>query len=232
MKAGEFTYRYARAALTVDCAVFAFAEGALHVLLIRRGQAPFEGAWALPGGFVEMDETVEAAARRELQEETGLGPIYLEEQGSFSRVDRDPRERVISIAFVALLRGIPDVMRGSDAADARFFPVHEVPLVAFDHDEILRAAQERLRMQFRTRLTCAELLPRKFPLRDLQTLYEAVLGAKIDKRNFRKRVLAMGILVPTGEREEGVTHRAAELYRFDKKRMEKLEKDGFVLGFG
>jgi 8-oxo-dGTP diphosphatase len=232
MKAGAFTYRYARAALTVDCAVFAFAEGALHVLLIRRGQAPFEGTWALPGGFIEMDETVEAAARRELLEETGLEQIHLEELGTFSRVDRDPRERVISIAFVALLRGVPEVMRGSDAADARFFRVDEVPALAFDHEEILRAARARLRAQLRTRLSCVELLPRKFPLRDLQTLYESILGAPIDKRNFRKRMLAMGMLVPLGEREEGVTHRAAELYRFDKKRIEKLEKDGFVLGLG
>ena len=227
-----FTYRYARAALTVDCAVFAFAEGCLHVLLIRRGQDPFEGMWALPGGFVDVHETVEAAARRELEEETGLSEIFLDELGTFSALDRDPRERVISIAFVALLRGIPRVLRGSDAAEARFVPVHELPALAFDHDEILRAARERLRQQFRTRFTCVELLPKKFPLRDLQTLFEAVLGAPIDKRNFRKRMLATGVLVPTGERESAVTHRAAELYRFDKKGMERLARDGFVLGLG
>ena len=226
-----FTYRYPRAALTVDCAVFAFAEGALHVLLIRRGQAPFEGMWALPGGFVGMEESVEAAARRELQEETALDHIYLEELGSFSRVDRDPRERVISIAFVALVRGIPDVLRGSDAAEARFFAVDAVPELAFDHDAILNAARERLRLQLRTR-PVAELLPKKFPLRDLQALYEAVLGTPIDKRNFRKRALKAGVLVATGDVEEGVTHRAAELYRFDKRRMEKLEKEGLVLGIG
>ena len=226
-----FTYRYPRAALTVDCAVFAFAESALHVLLIRRGQAPFEGMWALPGGFVGMQETVEAAARRELQEETALDHIYLEELGSFSRVDRDPRERVISIAFVALVRGVPDVLRGSDAAEARFFAVDAVPDLAFDHDAILSAARERLRLQLRTR-PVPELLPRKFPLRDLQALYEAVLGAPIDKRNFRKRALKAGVLVATGDVEEGVTHRAAELYRFDKRRMEKLEKEGLVLGIG
>lgn len=226
-----FTYRYPRAALTVDCAVFAFAESALHVLLIRRGQAPFEGMWALPGGFVGMQETVEAAARRELHEETALDHIYLEELGSFSRVDRDPRERVISIAFVALVRGVPDVLRGSDAAEARFFAVDAVPDLAFDHDAILSAARERLRLQLRTR-PVPELLPRKFPLRDLQALYEAVLGAPIDKRNFRKRALKAGVLVATGDVEEGVTHRAAELYRFDKRRMEKLEKEGLVLGIG
>ena len=187
--------------------------------------------WALPGGFVGMEETVEAAARRELQEETALEHIYLEELGSFSRVDRDPRERVISIAFVALVRGIPDVLRGSDAAEARFFPVDSVPELAFDHDAILSAARERLRLQLRAR-PVSELLPKKFPLRDLQALYEAVLGASIDKRNFRKRALKTGVLVATGDVEEGVTHRAAELYRFDKKRLEKLEKEGLVLGIG
>jgi len=226
------TYRYPRAALTVDCAVFAFAEGALHVLLIRRGQAPFEGMWALPGGFVGMEETVEAAARRELQEETAPDHVYLEELGSFSRVDRDPRERVISIAFVALVRGIPPVLRGSDAAEARFFAVNEVPALAFDHDAILSVARERLRVQLRTLPISVELLPKRFPLRELQALYEAVLGSAIDKRNFRKRALKAGVLVATGDVEEGVTHRAAELYRFDKKRMERLEKDGLVLGIG
>jgi 8-oxo-dGTP diphosphatase len=226
---GRFVYRYPRPALTVDCAVLAFEARALSVLLVRRGRAPFEGSWALPGGFVHIDETLEEAARRELAEETSLDDVYLEELRSFSRVDRDPRERVISVAFVALLRGRSSAVReGSDAADAKWFPVDAVPPLAFDHGEILEVARERLRERMRTRPIGFELLPRRFPLRDLQDLYEAVLGEPLDKRNFRKRVLALGVLEATGEREEGVAHRAAELYRFDEKRYRKLERSGFT----
>jgi 8-oxo-dGTP diphosphatase len=225
----RFVYRYPRPALTVDCAVLAFEARALSVLLVRRGQAPFEGSWALPGGFVHVDETLEEAARRELAEETSLDDVYLEELRTFSRVDRDPRERVISVAFVALLRGRSSAVReGSDAAEARWFPVDALPPLAFDHDAILEAARERLRERLRTRPIGFELLPRRFPLRDLQDLYEAVLGEPLDKRNFRKRVLALGVLEATGEREEGVAHRAAELYRFDEKRYRKLERSGFA----
>lgn len=226
---GRFVYRHARPALTVDCVVLAFERGELSVLLVRRGAAPFAGRWALPGGFVEMDETLEAAARRELAEETSLEDVYLEELRTFSRVDRDPRERVISVAFVALVRGrSTTIRRGSDAADARWFSLAAVPDLAFDHAEILEVARERLRQRVRTRPVGFELLPRKFPLRGLQELYEAVLGASVDKRNFRKRVLSLGVLEATGEREEGVSHRAAELYRFDERRYRKLERSGFA----
>jgi 8-oxo-dGTP diphosphatase len=231
-----FTYAYARPALTVDCVVLAFEARSLSVLLVKRGVAPFEGRWALPGGFVHVDETLEDAARRELREETGLTSVYLEELKTFSRVDRDPRERVISVAFVALLRGRAAKSRahdagvhaGSDAAEARWFPLAELPELAFDHDEILDVARDRLRMRLRTRPIGFELLPERFPLRALQDLYEAVLGAPLDKRNFRKRVLSLDVIEPTGAREEGVSHRAAELYRFDEKRYRKLERSGFV----
>ncbi|GAB4195002.1 MAG: NUDIX domain-containing protein [Sandaracinaceae bacterium] len=225
----RFVYRHPRPAITVDCVVFAFEARSLSVLLVRRGQPPFAGSWALPGGFVRVDETLEEAARRELAEETSLADVYLEELRTFSRVDRDPRERVISVAFVALLRGrSPAVREGSDAAEARWFPLDALPPLAFDHAEILEAARERLRERLRTRPIGFELLPRRFPLRDLQDLYEAVLGEPLDKRNFRKRVLALGVLEATGEREEGVAHRAAELYRFDEKRYRKLERSGFT----
>jgi 8-oxo-dGTP diphosphatase len=223
------TYRHPRPALTVDCVVLAFEAGALSVLLIRRGLAPFLGSWALPGGFVRIDETLEEAARRELREETGLPQVYLEELRTFSRVDRDPRERVVSVAFVALVRGRSEqVKEGSDAAEARWFPLAALPPLAFDHGEILEAARERLRTRLRTKPIGFELLPARFPLRALQELYEAVLGTPLDKRNFRKRVLSLGVLAETGEQEEGVPHRAAALYRFDERRYRKLERSGFV----
>lgn len=226
---GRFVYRHPRPALTVDCVVFAFEARELSVLLVRRALPPFAGAWALPGGFVQMDETLEQAARRELAEETSLTDVYLEELRSFSRVDRDPRERVVSVAFVALLRGRSSaVHEGTDAADARWFGLAELPTLAFDHAEILAVARERLRQRLRTRPIGFELLPKRFPLRALQDLYEAVLGEPLDKRNFRKRVLSLGVLEATGEREEGVAHRAAELYRFDEKRYRKLERSGFA----
>lgn len=227
---GRFTYAHARPALTVDCVVVGFEERALSILLVRRGGAPFAGAWALPGGFVHVDETVEMAARRELEEETGLRIGYLEELGSFSALDRDPRERVISIAHVALLRGpLPEVHHGSDAAATAWHPCDALPELAFDHEAIVTLALERLRERVRTRPIGFELLPKKFPLRALQELYEAILGAPLDKRNFRKRVLELGILVDTGDVEQGVAHRAAALYRFDERRYRALEKTG--LGF-
>lgn len=225
----EYTYRHPRPALAVDCVVFAFEARALSILLIRRGIPPFEGRWALPGGFVHIDETLAEAAKRELAEETGLQGVYLEELATFSRVDRDPRERVVSIAFMALVRGrSTQIQRGSDAADARWFGLEELPPLAFDHGEIVETARARLADRIRSRPVGFELLPKKFPLRDLQALYEAVLGRALDKRNFRKRVLSLGILEPTGEYERGVSHRAAELYRFDERRYRKLERSGFV----
>jgi nicotinamidase/pyrazinamidase len=165
----QFVYRHPRPALTVDCVVLAFEEGKLSVLLVRRALDPFAGSWALPGGFVHVDETLEEAARRELSEETGLGNVYLEELKTFSRVDRDPRERVISVAFVALVRGRSSrVKEGSDAAEARWFPIEALPSLAFDHGEILEVARERLRTRLRTRPIGFELLPTRFPLRQLQ----------------------------------------------------------------
>jgi len=222
------TYEYPRGALTVDCVVFGLDEQELKVMLIQRGLAPFEGKWALPGGFVRVDETLEEAARRELAEETGLSDIFLEQLYTFGAVDRDPRERVVSIAYYALVN-LSDhkVHAATDARDAAWFGVHDMPSLAFDHAGILQMALDRLRAKLRYQPIGFELLPKKFTLSQLQRLYELVLERELDKRNFRKRVLAMDLLEETDEVQQDVAHRAARLYRFDERKYRRLAKAGF-----
>jgi 8-oxo-dGTP diphosphatase len=221
-------YEYARPALTVDCVVFGLDADDLRVLLIQRALAPFEGQWALPGGFVRIDETLEEAARRELEEETGLGKVFLEQLYTFGAVDRDPRERIVSVAYYALVN-LRDhrVHAATDARDAAWFGVNDVPHLAFDHGDILQTALERLRGKLRYQPIGFELLPKKFTLSQLQHLYELVLERELDKRNFRKRVLAMDLLIETEDVERDVAHRAARLYRFDETKYRRLAKTGF-----
>ncbi len=222
-----FHYQYPRAALTVDCVVFGFDDSELKVLLVERGLEPFKGRWALPGGFVRVDETVDAAARRELMEEAGLSDIYLEQLYTFGELDRDPRERVVSVAYYALVK-LADfgVKASTDAADAQWFPVSKTPKLAFDHANILSTALARLKGKVRYQPIGFELLPPKFTLAQLQHLYEAVLEAPLDKRNFRKKVIGFGLLVPFDEYTEGIG-RPAQLFRFDTAKYERLKKRGF-----
>lgn len=224
-----FTYRYPRAALTVDCVVFGFDEGALKVLLIRRGIDPFKGQWALPGGFVRPDEALDAAALRELQEETGLREVYLEQLYTFGAIGRDPRERVISVAYFALVRRADHVPAAdTDAAEAEWFEVGNAPALAFDHVEILQAALDRLRGKIRWQPVGFELLPKKFTLGQLQALYEAILGRDLDKRNFRKKLLALDLLVALDETTTAMSRRPAQLYRFDQRKYQALTRKGFI----
>jgi len=212
-----FCYEYPRAALAVDCCVFGVDEGALKILLIRRGIQPFAGCWALPGGFVRLDETLEEAARRELREETGLERVSLEQLGAFSELDRDPRERVVSFAFSALVKlAHHQVRAATDARDADWFPVKKLPALAFDHTGIIVAAVLALRKKTRHEPVGFELLPARFTLTQLQKLYETILEKPLDKRNFRKKVLQSGLVVALDAREENVAHRAARLYRFKR----------------
>lgn len=222
------TYDYARPALTVDCVVFGLDEE-LQVLLVQRDLEPFVGRWALPGGFVRVGEGLEEAALRELEEETGLGDVYLEQLMSFGHPDRDPREHVVTIAYYALVK-LSDhrVRAATDARDAAWFAVTDVPSLAFDHERILDVALERLRGKVRYAPIGFELLPKKFTLTELQKLYEVVLGYELDKRNFRKKILAMDLLVELDEVQKDVAHRAARLYRFDRRRYDKLAKRGFA----
>lgn len=222
-----YTYEYGRPALTVDCVVFGFDEGELKLLLIERGLKPFRGRWALPGGFVRVTETVDDAARRELAEETGLTDVFLEQLYTFGALDRDPRERVVSVAYYALVRLADfETKAATDAAAARWFPLSRVPPLAFDHADILAVAIARLRGKLRYQPIGFELLPARFTLSQLQHLYEAVLGVKLDKRNFRKKVLAFDFLAATPEQAKGA-HRPAQLYQFDSRKYERLRKGGF-----
>jgi 8-oxo-dGTP diphosphatase len=221
------SYKYPRAALTVDCVVFGFDEDELKVLLIERGLPPFKGQWALPGGFVRVDETVDDAARRELEEETGLRGVFLEQLYTFGGLKRDPRERIVSVAYFALVKlALSQTRAATDAADARWFPVSKIPKLAFDHLTIFDTALARLRSKLRYQPVGFELLPPKFSLSQLQHLYETVLGAPLDKRNFRKKVQSLGLLIPLKETSEG-PGRPAQLFRFDPDKYERLTKKGF-----
>jgi 8-oxo-dGTP diphosphatase len=223
-----YTYKHPRAALSVDCVVFGFDEGELKVLLIQRALEPFKGRWALPGGFVKLEETVDEAARRELAEETGLTNVFLEQLYTFSAVDRDPRERVVSVAHFALVKMSDHRAKAAtDASQAEWFPVSKVPKLAFDHGEILATALARLQGKVRYQPIGFELLPPKFTLSQLQHLYEAVLGTALDKRNFRKKVLGFGLLTPLAEKQSAGRQRPAQLFRFDAEKYEKLRERGF-----
>jgi 8-oxo-dGTP diphosphatase len=223
-----YSYQYPRAALTVDCVVFGFDGGELKVLLIERGLEPFKGRWALPGGFVRVEETLDEAARRELVEETGLKNVFLEQLYSFGEIKRDPRERVVSVAYYALVK-LSDhrAKAATDAANAEWFLVSKLPKLAFDHAEILRTALGRLQGKVRYQPIGFELLPEKFTLSQLQHLYEAVLETALDKRNFRKKVLGFGLLLPLEETLMAGRHRPAQLFRFDVDKYEKLKRRGF-----
>ena len=193
MEKQKYTYDYPHPAVATDCVVFGFDGRELRVLLIERGIEPYKGAWALPGGFIRMDETAEQTALRELQEETGLSLTYLKQFKAFSEVDRDPRERVISIAFYALARK-SDVQGGDDAAQAQWFALDQLPRLAFDHDFILLKAMEELRKDIHFEPIGFGLLDKEFTMSELQRLYEAVLGVQFDRRNFHKKMLQTGIL--------------------------------------
>jgi 8-oxo-dGTP diphosphatase len=225
-----YTYKHPRPALTVDCVVFGLDEEDLKVLLVQRDLPPFEGRWALPGGFVNVGEDLETAARRELEEETGitLAKLYLEQLYTFGDPDRDPREHVVSVAHYALVK-LSDhrVRAATDARNAAWFATSDLPTLAFDHDRVVATALTRLKGKVRYQPIGFELLPPKFTLSQLQRLYETVLETALDKRNFRKKILAMGLLEELDEIQQDVAHRAARLYRFDRQKYRELTKEGF-----
>lgn len=217
--------------LTVDIVIFTIEQGALKVLLVKRGIEPFAGQYAIPGGFVLENESLDQAAMRELREETGVAEVYLEQLYSFGDPKRDPRGRVVTVAYYALISTEHSQLRaGSDAAAAAWFAVDAVPDLAFDHAKILAYAVERLRNKLEYTTVGFQLLPERFSLSELQEVYEAILGKKLDKRNFRRKLALLKILKPTSEyRRDG--RKPARLYRFVAAKFEKLKDKGILFPF-
>jgi ADP-ribose pyrophosphatase YjhB (NUDIX family) len=211
--------RYERPSVTVDVVIFTLQERELHVLLVKRKRWPFEGRWAIPGGFVNMDESLDRAARRELEEETGVHDIYLEQLYTFGNPKRDPRTRVISVAYIALVSADTQTLRVSDeSTDVRWFPVRRLPgPLAFDHDHILVTALDRLRSKLEYTTLAFQLLPEVFSILELKHIYEQILGEELDKGNFYRKIKDAKVLEDTGLRREG-RGRPTSLYRFRRNR--------------
>ena len=224
----KYTYDYPRPAVTVDCVIFGFDKGSLKILLTKRAIEPYVGTWAFPGGFIQESETADDCARRKLDEEAGLKDVYLEQLYTFSEVDRDPRYRVISIAYYALVNSTDYLLQaGLDIDDVQWFSLDEKIDLAFDHQEILTLAIERLKGKIRYQPIGFELLPREFTLPDLHKLYETVLQRAIDRGNFRKKILSMDLLIDHSDKQENRHSRAAKIYSFDKDKYTALSKSGF-----
>lgn len=228
-----FCYENPRPAVSSDCVVFTFDGKQLNVLLIKRKNDPFKGYWAFPGGFLEMDETLEQCALRELEEETGIKNACMEQLYTFSGLKRDPRGRVVSVAYIALVRQSSTQPRaGDDAKQAKWFPVTQLPHLAFDHEFIFRAAMQRLRQKICCQLIGYELLEEKFTLPELVKLYESIMDERIDRRNFYRKMLRSGLLIPLEEKTNGVPHKRARYFQFDHSHFEKLkQKSCFFEGF-
>ena len=227
---GTYIYKYPHPSVTADCVIFGFDGVEIKVLLIQRGIEPFKGKWALPGGFMEMDETAEECAKRELEEETGLKNASVEQFYTFSDVNRDPRERVITVAHYALVK-LSEVKGGDDAVSAKWFDLETIPCLAFDHDRILRMAVNRLKERICFKPIGFELLPEVFTMTELQNLYEAILEVKFDRRNFYNKMLKLGILAEAEPRPANVSRRTPRKYRFNAEKYAELKQKGFRLEF-
>ncbi len=210
----SYTYEHPHPAVTTDVVLFTIRQARLELLLVRRAQPPFAGRWALPGGFVGIDEPLDACAARELAEETGLRDLYLEQLGTFGEPARDPRERVISVAYLGLAPADRlQAVAGDDAGEVGWFARDALPALAFDHGRIVDLAGRRLAAKLGYSTIALQFLPPEFTLGRLQAVYEAILGRVLDKRNFRKRLQGLGCLEETGGRTRDGNHRPARLYR-------------------
>jgi len=221
----SYTYQHPHPAVTTDIVIFTIRQDELKVLLVKRANAPFQGEWALPGGFVALDESLEEGARRELQEETGVAGVYLEQLYTFGKPDRDPRERVITVAYYALIpTDEVEIRAATDAEGVSWYGMEELPNLAFDHAEILDAAHERLVAKLEYSTIAFQFMPREFTLTELQTVYELILREPVDKRNFRKRILSLKLIKETGTERKSGAHRPAKLYRvIDRTRVDVIK---------
>lgn len=214
--------------LSIDCVIFGYQEGEIKVLLVQRDVEPFKGSWALIGDLVDPDQNLQDVANKVLEKLTGLTNIYMKQFFTFGSVDRHPLGRVVTVAYFSLVNSMNyKPIASSWAKSAKWFNIHDLPELAFDHCNILLKGIETLKNEVRQKPIGFELLPPKFTLLELQLLYEALLGCKFDKSNFRKKILEMNILKPLNEAKDKVSHRPAKLYKFDEKRYRELEKVGF-----
>lgn len=230
MNEQNYCYKYPHPAVTADCVIFGFDGVGIKVLLIQRGGEPYKDKWAFPGGFMNIDETIEECAKRELEEETGLKASSVEQFYTFTDVNRDPRERVITVAHYALVR-LEEVKGGDDARSAQWFVMNEIPSLAFDHDRILRMALNRLKERICFEPIGFELLPEIFTMSALQNLYESILEMKFDRRNFYNKMLKLGILSEAEARPKDASRRTPIKYRFNAKKYAELKQKGFRLEF-
>ncbi|MBT3398160.1 NUDIX hydrolase [archaeon] len=209
---------YKQPSVTTDVIIFAIKNNELNVLLIKRGIEPFKRSWTVPGGFVDIKDSIEDTAKKKLKEKTGVDAKYLEQLYTFGDPKRDPRGRVISIAYFALINPNDTKLSTSpEAEEVKWFPVKSLPKLAFDHKKILDYAIQRLRWKFEYTTIAFSILPKKFSLTQLQKIYETIFDKKFDKRNFRKKILSLDIVKETQEFQEGVSFRPAHLYKFTGK---------------
>lgn len=219
-------------AITIDCVIFGFDKGSLEVLLIQHAEGISKGKWGLPGGWINKKESTDAAAHRLLNELTALDHIYLEQLKAFGNPDRFPLRRVITIGYYALIkREDYNIQAGFTASDAKWYKINEIPDLIYDHNEILAYSLKHLRDRVRQAPIGFNLLPEKFTLLQLMHLYEEILGIEMDKSNFRRKILHMKLLVALDEKQQDVSHRAAQLYKFDSEIYTKLTEKGFNFEF-
>lgn len=231
-ESGKIIERTVMNAITIDCVVFGFDKGSLEVLLVQHAEGIRKGEWGLPGGWIKESESIDTAAQRLLAEITGLDNIYLEQLKAFGAPDRFPLGRVITIGYYALVkREDYNVKAGFTASDAQWYKIADIPKLIYDHNEIIDYSLTNLRRRVRQAPIGFNLLPEKFTLFELMRLYGEILGVEMDKSNFRRKILHMKLLVPLDEKQKDVSHRAAQLYKFDAAIYDKLTKKGFNFEF-